>query len=72
MSTDDKCKIKCGEPNFPIAAVTCSKQTLVARGTVFQGADHQMSCTTLVYTVVLTHDIPDDVDKSWYRGIPHV
>ena len=72
VSTDDKCKIKCGEPNFPIAVVTRSKQALVVRGTVCQDADHGMSCKTLVPTVVLTHDIPDDVDKSWYRGIPHV
>ena len=72
MSTNDKCKTKCGEPNFPFAAVTSGKQVLVARGAVCQAADHDMSCITLVPTIILTHDIPDDVDKSWYRGIPHV
>ena len=72
VSTDDKCKIKCGKPNFLIVAVTHGKQVLVARGTVCQAADHEMSCITLVRTVALTHDILDDVDKSWYRGIPHV
>ena len=72
VSTDDKCKIKCGEPNFPITAVICGKQVLIERGTVCRTADHDMSCITLVPTVVLTNDISDNVDKSCYRGIPHV
>ena len=59
VSMDDECKIKC-------------KQVLVARGTVCQAPDHDMTCITLVPTIVLTLDIPDNVDKSWYRGIPHV
>lgn len=72
ISTDDKCKIKVGEPNFPISAVTRGKQVLVAKGTVCQAADHDMSAITLVPTVVLVHDIPTDIDESWYRGTPHV
>ena len=31
-----------------------------------------MSSITLIPTVGLSHDIPDEVDKSWYRGIPYV
>ena len=59
VSMDDKCKRKC-------------KQVIVARGTVCQAPDHDMTCITLVPTIALTLDIPDNVDKSWYRGIPHV
>ena len=31
-----------------------------------------MSSMTLIPTVRLSHDIPDEVDKSWYCGIPYV
>ena len=31
-----------------------------------------MSSITLIPTVGLSHNIPDEVDKSWYRGIPYV
>ena len=60
------------EPKFPIATVTHGKQVLVARGIACQAADHDMTCKTLTPTVVLAHDIPDDVDKSWNRGVPPV
>ena len=60
LGTDDKCKIKFGKSNFLIAAGTHRKQVLVARGTFI----HDMSCITLVPTVVLNHDIPDNLDQS--------
>ena len=67
-----KCKIKVGEPNFPFAAVVCGKQVLLSKEQVFQVADHDMSSITLIPAVGLSHDIPDEVDKSWYCGIPYV
>ena len=72
VSTDDKCKIKVGEPNFPVAAVARGKRVLVAKNQVFQVADHDLSSVTLIPTVGLMHEIPDEVDKSWYRGTPYV
>ena len=72
VSTDDNCKIKVGDPNFPVAAVARGKRVLVAKDQLFQVADHDISSLTLTPTVLLSHDIPGDVDKSWYRGIPYV
>ena len=69
ISTNDKCKIKVGEPNFLVAAVALGKRVLVSKEQVFQVVDHDMSSITLIPTVGLSHDIPDEVDKSWYRGI---
>ena len=72
ISIDDECKIKVGEPNCPVAAVAHGKRVLVSKEQVFQVADHDMSSITLIPTVGFSHDIPDEVDKSWYRGIPYV
>ena len=70
ISTNDKCKIKVREPNFLVAAVARGKRVLASKEQVFQVADHDMPSITLIPTVRLSHDITDEVDKSWYRGIP--
>ena len=44
----------------------------MAKNQVFQVADHDLSSVTLIPTVGLMHEIPDEVDKSWYRGTPYV
>ena len=55
-----------------IAAAACGKRVLVSKEQVFQVADHDMPSVTLIPTVGLSHDIPDDVNKSWYRGMPYI
>ena len=72
ISTDDKCKIKVGEPNFPVAAVAHGKRVLVSKEQVLEVADHDTSSIKLIPTVRLSHDIPDEVDKSWHCGFPYV
>ena len=72
ISTDDKNKIKVGEPNCPISAVTSGRQALVGLNQVVKSADHDFASMTLIPTVILVHDIPDEVDKSWYRGHAHI
>ena len=71
VSTDDKNKIKVGEPNYPISAVTRGK-VLVAHGQSLQASDHDFSKISLVPTVVLIHEIPNSIDESFYRRIPYV
>ena len=71
-STDDKCKIKIGEPNFLVAAVTRGKQVLVPHGTFLQAADHDHASSTLTPIVFLSHEIPNNIDNSWYRGVSYV
>ena len=72
LSTDDKNKIKVGEPNCPLSAVTRGKRVLVAKGQVLKSSDHDFSTLSLTPTVVLLHDIPFAVDNSWYRGTPYI
>ena len=61
LSTDDKNKIKVGEPNCPISTVAHGKKVLFAQGQVLQAADHDFASTTLTPTVILLHDIPEKI-----------
>ena len=70
--TSDKGKIKIGELNFPAAAATHRRQVLVAQGTFFQATDHDHTSRTLIPTVLLRHEISNNIDNSWYRGVPRV
>ena len=72
ITTDDKNKIKFGEPGCPISAVTRGKKVLVAHGQVVQSADYDFAAITLVPTVVMIHDVPPTIDQSWYRGQPYI
>ena len=71
-STNDKCKIKIGESNFPVPAVTWVKQVFVTQRTFLQAANHNHASSTLIPTVLLSHKIPNNTDNSWYRGVPYV
>ena len=68
ICTDDKHKIDVGEPNIPLAVVPRGKQVLVARNEAFQVGDHDFSTISLIPTVILINDIPESIEKSWYRG----
>ena len=72
VSTDDKNKIKVGEPDYPISAVTRGKRLLVAHGQSLQASDHDFSKISLVPTIVLIHEIPNSMGESFYRRIPYV
>ena len=63
----DKHKIDIGEPNFPLAAVSRGKQVLGARNEAFQVVDHDFSTISLIPTAILINDIPESIEKSWYR-----
>ena len=41
---------------------------LVARNEAFQVGDHDFSTISLIPTVILINDIPESLEKSWYRG----
>ena len=72
VSTDDKNKIKIGEPKCPITAAARGKRVLVATNQLLQAADHDLSTISVTPTVVLLHHIPADLQDSWYRGMPNI
>ena len=53
---------KVGEPDCHISVITCGCQDLVAIGQVVQFADHDFVSLTLIPTVVLSHDVPGDIN----------
>lgn len=65
---DDKHRVKVGEPNYPVAAAERGKRVLVSRNQMFEVADHDFTKFSLIPSVSLIVDIPDDVSSSWYTG----
>ena len=65
---DDKHRIKVGEPNYPVAAAEKGKRVLVRKDEVFEVADHDFTKFSMIPSVSLLVDIPDDVTESWYSG----
>ena len=69
---DDKHRVKVEEPNYPVAAAERGRRVLVCRNESFQVADHDFTKFSIVPSVVLSVDIPEDVSGLWYRGQVHV
>ena len=65
---DDKHRLKIGEPNYPVAAVERGRRVLVSRNQSFEVADHDFTKFSLIPSVSLVVDIPEDVSGSWYTG----
>ena len=65
---DDKHRLKVGEPNYPVAAVERGRRVLVSRNLTFEVADHDFTRFSLIPSVSLVVDIPEDVTDSWYSG----
>ena len=58
FSTDAKCKITVGEPDYPIAAVNRGKKVIVGINQSFQVGDHDFSKISIIPDAILVHDIP--------------
>lgn len=65
---DDKHRVKVGEPHYPVAAAERGKKVLVSRGTTFEVADHDFTKFSLIPSVSLVANIPQEVTDSWYTG----
>ena len=68
VCTDEKHKIFMGEPNFLLAALPRGRRVLVGNNESFEVGYHDFSTISFIPTVILVNDIPERVDKSWYRG----
>ena len=51
VSLDDKHKIKCGEPSYPVAAAERGKKVIVGENQVMAVADHDFTKFSLVPSV---------------------
>ena len=65
---DDKHRIPVGEPGYPVASVERGRRVIVSRNTDFLVADHDFTRFSIVPSVTLFVDIPDEISESWYTG----
>ena len=68
LCIDDKHRAKVGEPGFPVAAAERGCKVIVARDTSFQVGDDDFTKYSVIPSVALQVDIPEDVSESWYLG----
>ena len=69
---DDKHRIKVGEPGRPNAAVECGKRVLVGTNETFEVNDHDFCKFSIIPSVSFELDIPEQFDRSSYRGTVHI
>ena len=69
---DDKHWIPVGEPGYPVASVERGRRVIVSRNTDFLVADHDFTRFSIVPSVTLFVDIPDEISESWYTGQVYV
>ena len=65
---DDKHRIECGEPGFPVAAAERGRRVIVSLDEEFQVGDHDFTRFSIIPSVMFRIDIPDDIEGSWYSG----
>ena len=69
LCIDDKHRVKVGETGgYPVAAVDRGKRVLVSRDLKFEVSDNDFCKFSLIPSVCLIVDIPDDITGSWYSG----
>ena len=72
LCLDDKHRIKVGDPGIPVAAAERGRRVLTAAGSRFLVGDHDFTTFSIIPSVTLHLDIPDNISDSWYTGQVHV
>ena len=65
---DDKHRIKCGEPGYPVAAAERGRRVIVSLNEEFHVGDHDFTRFSNIPSVMFRIDIPDTIEGSWYSG----
>ncbi|PKK57493.1 hypothetical protein RhiirC2_825681, partial [Rhizophagus irregularis] len=65
---DDKHRCKIGEPGHPVAAIERGKQVVVTTHETFAVSDHDFTKCSLIPSVTMICNIPDNIEGSFYRG----
>ena len=73
ISCDDKAKVVFGEPGSAISTGVRGKKTIVPTTSTLGALDHDVDKKgSIVPTVTMICDIPEDISGSFYRGSVHV
>lgn len=67
---NDKHRIKCDKPGFPVAAAERGRRVIVSLNEKFQVGDHNFTRFSIIPSVMFRVDsyIPDTIEGSWYSG----
>ncbi|CAB5367427.1 unnamed protein product [Rhizophagus irregularis] len=65
---DDKHRCKIGEPGHPVAAIERGKQVVVTTHETFAVSDHDFTKCSLISSVMMICNIPDNIEGSFYQG----
>ena len=68
LSIDDKHKVKVGEPDLPVTSAERGRQVIVGVGSQLLAADHDFTKFSIIPSVVLQTEIPEEFSGSWYDG----
>lgn len=69
---DDKHRIKCGEPGYPVAAAERGRRVVVSTNESFEVGDHDFCKFSIIPSVSLLIDTPESIECSWYEGKVYV
>ena len=65
---DDKQRLKVGEPGFSVAAAERGRRVIVRAETTFEVGDHDLTKFSIILSLTMFMDIPNNIHDSWYRG----
>ncbi|XP_078327779.1 uncharacterized protein LOC144623250 [Crassostrea virginica] len=66
---DDKAKVQIGEPDVPLSTGVRGKKVLALTDTTLAATDHDLHHKgSLTPSVYMQCDVPDSIDKPFYRG----
>ena len=57
-----------GEPGFPVASAERGRRVIVCARMTFEVGDHDFTKFSIVLSVTMFVDIPNNIHDSWYRG----
>ena len=72
LCLDDKHRVKVGEPNFPVASAERGRQVLVRESENLLVGDHDFTKFSIIPSVTLMVNIPEEISDSWYDGQVYV
>ena len=68
ISLDNKHRIKVGELSYPVAVAEHGRQVIVSSSETFVVGDHDFTKFSVIPSVILDVEIPEQFEGSWYSG----
>ena len=68
LSIDDTKRVKIGEPDLPVTSAERGRQVVVPVGSRLLAADHDFTKFSIIPSVILQTEIPEEFSGSWYNG----